>query len=351
MLAVDTRAEYKFDLASVRHNVIAGVDYLNARFKTRMFQGNIQGLDVFTPQYGAPVATPNAVFNDRENASQTGLYLQDQIKIWDRLNFVAGVRHDSASDTIVDYLGPATIKQTDSATTYRVGSIYQAPFGFAPYISYAQSFTPIFGTDASGQPFKPETAEQYEVGVKYQPEGISAYVTLSAFKLIRQNVLTPDPNDPFSFSVQTGEVTTKGLELEAVGNLTESISLVASYSLLDAKVTKSNDLDLGKRPTAVPDHMAALWAKYAFKHGPLNGVSFGAGVRYVGNTPGDYENSFFVPSHTVFDMAVLYSHKNVRLAVNANNIFDNQYVSTCFSLDSCYYGIRRTVTGTLTYTW
>jgi iron complex outermembrane receptor protein len=349
LFAIDTRAEYKFDLASARHNVIAGVDYLNARFKTRMFQGGIQPLDIFTPQYGAPVTTPNEVFNDRERASQTGLYLQDQIKLWDRLNVVAGVRHDSASDTNVN-IDSITTSQKDRATTYRVGSIYQAPFGFAPYISYAQSFTPVFDRDASGLPFKPETAEQYEIGVKYQPEGISSFVTLSAFKLIRQNVLSPHPDDDELF-VQTGEVTTNGLELEAVGNLTESISLVASYSLLDTEVTKSNDVDLGKRPVTVADRMASLWAKYAFKYGPLDGLSVGAGVRYIGNTPGDLQNSFFVPSRTVFDMALIYDVKNVRFAVNANNIFDKHYISQCFSNDSCYYGIRRTVTGTLTYKW
>jgi iron complex outermembrane receptor protein len=120
---------------------------------------------------------------------------------------------------------------------------------------------------------------------------------------------------------------------------------------MDSEVTKSNDVDLGKRPTTVPAHMASFWSDYSVKDGFLSGLSAGAGVRYIGRTPGDFENTFFVPSYTLVDAALRYSIGSFRLAINANNIFDKEYVSTCFSIGSCYYGNRRTVIGTLAYTW
>jgi iron complex outermembrane receptor protein len=97
--------------------------------------------------------------------------------------------------------------------------------------------------------------------------------------------------------------------------------------------------------------MASLWADYAFDQGILEGLSFGAGVRYVGNTPGDAANTFFVPDYALFDAALRYQWQSLNLAINVNNIADEEYVSTCFALSSCYYGQRRTAIGTLTYRW
>jgi len=349
---IDTHLQYKFELASVKHDVIVGVDYSTAFFKTKISRGDIAPLNLFNPIYGTPVVTPDKLFNDQETASQTGIYVQDQIKLWDRLSIIAGLRQDWADDKLEDKLWNTTTQQSDAALTYRLGVIYDTPVGLAPYASYTQSFTPVAGRDQLNRLFKPEKGEQYEVGLKYQPPGSQSFVTFSAFNLVRRNVLTPDPTDPENFQVQTGEVTTRGLELEGVANLTDEISVVGGYTYNDAKVTQSNNNnEIGKRPVTVPEHMASFWANYAFKTGSLNGLSFGAGVRYVGSTPGNLINTLFVPSYTLVDAAIRYDYKKFQFAINANNIFDRRYVSTCFSYQSCYYGGRRSVIGTVTYKW
>jgi iron complex outermembrane receptor protein len=63
------------------------------------------------------------------------------------------------------------------------------------------------------------------------------------------------------------------------------------------------------------------------------------------------QNSFYVPSYTLVDSAIRYKYKGALFSLNANNVFDEEYVSTCFSDQSCYYGNRRSVIGTVTYTW
>lgn len=347
---IDTRLKAEFGPDYLKNEVTVGVDFGWAQFTTDMSQGGLDPLDLFDPDYGAPVSTPNLLFDDKQTGIQTGLYLQTQTKIAESFILVGGVRHDWSEDKLVDHITSTTIEQDDEATTFRVGAVYLAPYGLAPYASYTTSYVPVFGTDAQGKPFEPETGEQYEVGLKFEPKGFNGSVTVSAFQIVRQNVQTPDPDD-IDFLIQTGEVKTRGIEFEAVADITKNFSLQASFSLLDAEVTKSNDVDLGKRPTTVPKTMASLWADYEFDEGPVDGLSFGAGVRYVGNTPGDMENTFFVPSYTVFDAALRYEWNNLKFAVNANNLFDNEYVSTCFALSSCYYGERRSVIGTLTYNW
>ncbi len=74
-------------------------------------------------------------------------------------------------------------------------------------------------------------------------------------------------------------------------------------------------------------------------------------MRYIGQTYGDDANTVSVAGYTVFDAAVSYNvTKNVKLAVNATNLFDLKYVaSSCYGTE--YYGDRRKVVGTLKYTW
>jgi iron complex outermembrane receptor protein len=73
------------------------------------------------------------------------------------------------------------------------------------------------------------------------------------------------------------------------------------------------------------------------------GLGFGAGVRYVGSTSGDDLNTFKVHKFTLFDAALhddlaglgVNLLKGVRLAVNASNLFDKEYVTSCNATDSC----------------
>jgi iron complex outermembrane receptor protein len=60
-------------------------------------------------------------------------------------------------------------------------------------------------------PFDPETGQQYEAGIKYQPPGRKSLVTFSAFDITRQNYLTFD--NQFN-PRQTGEILSRGLEVE-----------------------------------------------------------------------------------------------------------------------------------------
>jgi iron complex outermembrane receptor protein len=63
-----------------------------------------------------------------------------------------------------------------------------------------------------------------------------------------------------------------------------------------------------------------------------------------------------VPAATLFDAALSYDLgksflqlRGVRVAINATNLFDRRYISTCISATGCYFGSRRTVLGTVSY--
>ncbi|MCO1664733.1 TonB-dependent receptor, partial [Pseudomonas aeruginosa] len=108
-----------------------------------------------------------------------------------------------------------------------------------------------------------------------------------------------------------------------------------------------------------PRNQASLWADYTWHEGTLNGFSVGAGARYVGSTYGDQANTYdgYAGSYTLYDAAVRYdlgqlngSLKGVSVAVNANNLFNKDYLASCDGY-YCYYGDQRSVVGSVSYKW
>jgi iron complex outermembrane receptor protein len=349
---IDNQLQGKFTTGPLRHTLLVGLDYQHHRFSDLGgVTYPVPPLDLFNPTYGLPSMMPDpaGVYQDStQKQGQTGLYIQDQIKL-DRWVLTLGGRQDWVSTTTDDHLTTTTQTSKDRAFTGRVGLGYLFDNGMTPYASYSTSFLPVLGTNnAAGVPFSPETAEQYEVGFKYQPKGWNAFFTVAAFDLTRQNTLTSDPTNP-SFQVQRGEVRSRGIEVEAVASVA-GLDLRGAYTYLDMEFTKDTDLQ-GNTPYGVSRNRASLWADRTIRGGPLDGFGFGAGVRYVGSNWGDDLNTFRLPGVTLADAAIHYQRGNYRFSVNAQNLFDKIYVSSCSSMNGCYYGLRRAVIGTVTYRW
>jgi len=358
-VTIDNRIGMDFDTGPFSHKALVGVDYLWGKSLWSEQGGNAAAIDIFNPVYGSTVNT--SVFTSRSvqdiRASQAGLYLQDQVKYGKWLT-TAGVRKDWAWRDTKNVSTGSTSSQDDSAFTWRGGLTYLSDSGFAPYVSYSKSFAPVIGSDRLGNPYLPERGKQVEAGIKYQPAGYDSFITASVFDLARQNVQTIDPVNS-NFSVQTGEVRVRGVELEGVASLGDGLSLTAAYTYNDAEVTKTNTAaQLGKRPTRVPVHAASLWLNYDFQMAALDGLSVGSGVRYVGETMGDDNNTFKVPGFALVDAAIRYDFgkrfpgaRGLTASVNFSNLFDKYYVPACFTANACNYGASRTVIGKVTYRW
>jgi iron complex outermembrane receptor protein len=354
---VDNQAQAKFATGVVDHTSIVGFDY--QRTSTEMLLGQALGpsLDIFNPVYGQTITRPAyTTTNSHQIARQYGLYAQDQLK-YDRWVVLLGGRGDWASAETDNRLDSTRTGQSDRAFSGRGGLVYLFDNGIAPYVSYSESFQPQGGTKFGGQPLDPSEGAQYEAGVKYQPSGLNSFVTAAVFDLTQSNVSVSDPAHSGS-RLQIGEVSARGFELEAKANLFEGFNLIASYTRLDAEVTKTTTAaDLHKTPQYTPKHTASTWADYTIQHGDFAGLGFGGGVRYVGLTYGDTANAIRVPNYTLFDAAVYYDFgmlspdlKGISFAINAANLFDKEYVSECTN-SNCLYGTGRTVMGTLRYRW
>ncbi len=354
---IDNQVQAKFDTGPLRHTVLAGLDYQNTADKDRIGQALGPSIDIFNPVYNQTIVAPGInTTNMYQTLNQTGVYLQDQIK-FDRVSLLFAGREDWVDNKTRNRLNNTTTTLSDSAFTGRVGALYLFDFGLAPYVAYTSSFQPTSGAAYGGAAFKPTKGKQIEGGVKYQPTGFNSFVTATAFNMTQQDVLTPDPAHT-GFSVQTGEIRSRGIELEGQASLTDGLNLTASYSYLDSEVTKSNTTNLGKTPLYTPSNMASAWLDYTIPSGPARGLGIGGGARYVGATWGNSTNTLRIPGFTLFDASIHYdlgglnnALQGTKLTVNASNLFDKTYVSECTNTVNCLYGYRRTIYATVSYRW
>ena len=356
-LNLDNQVEWKFRSGAAAHTVLAGIDYqrrTNDAVRTFGFNG-VPALDLFAPVYYQAIPAQPVFQSEDVVGRQLGVYVQDQIKLG-ALSLLVGGRHDQARSRTLNRLNNTPTVLDDDAFTGRVGLIYNFANGFAPYASYAESFEPISGRAFGGSVFAPMEGKQYEAGLKYQPAGSQYLATLAVFDLTQRNMTTGDPEHT-GFSIQTGEVRTRGIELEGKAQVAKDLDLVAAYTYLDDEVTRSNGADLGKRRAQTPAHSASLWANYTVRAGTLAGLGMGFGVRYTGKTQGDTTNTFTAPGRTLLDMALRYNlgrlagTGNWLAELNVHNLANKEYVASCFATHSCYLGLTRSVRGTLKYNW
>jgi iron complex outermembrane recepter protein len=352
---LDNQLEYRFDTGPVQHTMLFGLDLKTYRIDDyQLFGFGVPPINVFNPVYGVGDIpfTGNPFRNFLITQNQLGTYVQDQMK-FGGFTLVLSGRNDWVSTSQADRPSGATLyNREDSKFSGRAGLIYNFANGLAPYVAYATSYNPIIGLNASNQLLLPETGEQAEIGLKYQPAGFNGHFGIALFDLKRKNMPTTVPNSVPQLQIQTGEVTSRGLELEAVAQPAPGLKLVGAFTTYDLFTSKdANPALIGLTPTNVPQQTGSLWADYTFQDGPLRGFGFGGGVRYVGKSFADIANTLIVPSVVLGDATIHYEWQNWRAALNVINIADKIYVASCASDTSCFYGDRRRVTASLAYKW
>lgn len=346
-MAFDVRLRGEFNTGPIEHELLAGVQYQDVFTDSDTAYLYAAGtLNAFDPQY-EDVLTVEEVRQFKGNGPRnyidaTGYYISDQMSLGN-LVATAGVRFDQVTNAVE---GGAT--QEDDATSFSLGLLYRGPAGISPYASYAESFQPVVGVDTiTNTQLKPQEGRQYEVGLKWQPRGINALVTLAAFDIEISNL--PNPNSLVGgASQQEGISKVRGAELEA-NALLGGLRLDGNVSYLDAEDPNGFAL------TSISDWQASLFALYDFD-GALNGFSFGGGLRYVGGNESNGISAldgslltYRVDGRTVGDLSAGYDFGPFELRVTARNVTDEDYFSVCLVRGDCFPGERRSINGSLAF--
>lgn len=364
---IDNMLQADFFTGNAKHTLLFGADYQRRKTVVDWTSGAVASLNAFDPVYGNDAISYYDPTRYLRRLEQTGVYAQDLIE-WNQWRISLGMRHDwvetSDENRLAEAGRPLGTERQDkrTKTTGRAGVLYLFDNGLAPYLSYSESFNPNSYSDSAGNPLAPTDGKQWEAGLKYQPPGTDDLFTASVFRIDQENLASKLPQENFYRPI--GAVRSQGLELEAHLQLNEQFKLVGSYTLTDIEYSKSMPSTFstagnvienkGHSPTQAPKHMASLWGDYAFDSGTLDGLRLGAGVRYVGYSWADAENTMKVPSYTLYDASVGYDLSKVGLKgldvrVNANNLTNESYIASCASLSYCYVGEERNVSATLSY--
>lgn len=354
-LALDNQAIAQFSTGELGHQLLTGVDYQTGKFDKDLWVSQTVTFDPWSSHYRPSFdPVPSSETSTTQRFNRVGIYSQDEMQ-WHGWHLLLGGRHDWSQMRTNNNLTSTRTQTNDTAWSYRAGLSYPLENGLAPWISTSTAFDPLTGTDANGAPFKPTHSTQYETGIKFQPPGSAMMTSLAVYQLTQRDVNTIDPLNP-SYYTQTGEVRSRGVELESRAALTDNLNLMLAYAWVNNVVTSATDNTLGRHPVGVPAQTGSLWLDYRFNKGPLQGLLVGAGTRYLGSSWADGANSFKVPATWLGDLSVRYTPGawdprlyNLELGLTVNNLTNKSYVASCTSAPYCSIGIERTIVGSVSW--
>lgn len=326
----DLRLRAEFETGLATHNASVGIDRQDSRTDSDSFYGAGTPLNIYNPVYGTPQAVGPYANDPYIDLVQTGVYASDRIDIGDWILSLGG-RYDTVETSTE---GVAAV-QEDEAFTTDAGVMYQLGNGWAPYFNFAESFNPAAGyeVDAVGNILDPRRGEQFEVGMKFQPEGTNNLYTIAFFDITETNRALPGAI-PDTY-IASGEISIQGMELEAQHQMGD-FYLQAGYTLLN---TQDFSTPAGLQLESVPEQEASAWLMWR-PTGEFEGFKAGIGTHYTGPSL-DGTNTLETPSYAILDAMVGYEWENWDLSINSSNLTDEEYVATALSRGDVFYGSRR----------
>ncbi|HEX7844549.1 MAG TPA: TonB-dependent receptor, partial [Chitinophagaceae bacterium] len=214
--------------------------------------------------------------------------------------------------------------------TPRIGFNWLFSDRFTAYAVFDKFFIPEYAKNYDHKPLKPMTGYNLEAGIKHNFFNKKLNTSLSVYKILTNNALTPDPLHPDNY-IQTTQFTNKGVELDITGNISPAIMVNANYAFTDASVSKGDANQIGKKKIGTPDHSTNLWFKYRLLKGKLRGFAFSLGYQYMGRRCASFVDdpggNIYLPVYNLFDGAISYRNERFNINLNVYNLTNRKYAS------------------------
>jgi iron complex outermembrane recepter protein len=361
-----------FKTWGLEHTLLFGGDYYgfenngNVSFGALDADFNpLSNINLNNPIHPGPnlVIDPNNALNSKNssNTDNYGLYLQDQIKLPYDIHVMGGLRYQYVHSTSISGSIP-NASQTDDAVTPRVGLLWQPQKWLSLYSNYAESFGANSGSRAiGGKPLPPQSAQQWEVGIKGEFFDGRLRATLAYFHLTKQNIATSDTvnqNNPSCVriggcSIAVGEVRSRGPELDIQGEILPGWNVIATYANQDVRVTKGDSgggaigttFSVGDRLPFIPRNIGSLWTTYEVQQGDLKGFKIGGGVTLQDGVVGQYfQTTTKSTGYGLVSLLAGYSFEvgksKVTAQLNIDNLLDKTYFTNAVPLKDDGAGIN-----------
>lgn len=335
----------KIVTGSLTHTLLFGLDMGNknsiADFGTA---GMLPSINIYNPVYGIPlkdipVYDFSPSLESRHNYTEAGIYeayyIQDEIGFFNdalRLTLAGRYTH-SQIDT----------EPFENVFTPRIGLSARVFDKTSVYALFDQSYIPQSGKDFSGNHFEPVKGSNIELGIKKDWFGGKWISTLSLYQITKTNVLTSDPVH-LNYSIQMGEIKTKGVELDLVGEVIPGLDATINYAFTDSKISKDTDpLIVGNETPGSIKQIQNTWLTYNFRNNVLEGVGLSLGYQWQIDRISWYVwdgSSQKLPDYFRLDGGISWQKDKFKCSLVINNILD-KYLYSGFP-PTAYYNF---------YTW
>lgn len=356
----------RFKTWVVKHELLAGFDFFQQTYHYNYnypsWENPVPPINIYNPVYGQPFPAFDPALSGNVFTSQTscGAFFQDQMELPWHFHALAGFRYNSVS-TSNSYYGTNSGTVVDNPPlTPRFGLLWNPVKPVSLYASYTANYgaTALGAQTVNGQALPPQTAQQWEYGVKGEFLGGKLTTTASIYQLTKENIPTIDPSNP-GFWTAVGQARSRGLELEVAGEILPGWRVIGGYSYINCTITQDSGNGFGPsmqglRFPGVPYNSGSLWSTYEIQSGPLKRLKFGAGVvarsgeqAYVaqhppvptdddgnptGPAPAAYYSTETIPAFAVVNLMAAYpcqiGKTKITAQVNINNLFDTTYYAT-----------------------
>ncbi|HTO88256.1 MAG TPA: TonB-dependent receptor [Thermoanaerobaculia bacterium] len=331
----------RFSTGSLQHTLLFGLDGRTNHWNTTCcgISGSALGdIDPFDPVHGVtlgPISDFPDIFYPPETSTSTenwwGLYAQDQVRIPGNVFVLLGLRYDNATAR-TSY---SDIPNHDDKLSPRIGLLWNPTGFFSVYGSYSENFgaANLGQIDRQGNPLPPETAVQWEAGIKAETAGGRLAGSLAVYELTKENIEAPDPfyppDDPVH-GLAIGRARSKGVELDVRGSPAPGWEIVANYAYTWTEVLDDSFLGTaGNQMPNAPRNGGKLWTTYAWSSGSLAGLTVGGGLTARSQRQGDLANDYQLPGYATLDLMAGYSFKigrtDLSAQLNVNNVLDRKY--------------------------
>ncbi|MGE7957133.1 TonB-dependent receptor [Pseudomonas sp. NPDC089530] len=340
----------------IEHTLLAGLEVGEQRRHSLLNQG------VGVPPAPLSGSTPGnqhngtlkAFSNNLTYVDSAGLYLQDQIRLNDQWQLLAGVRFDRFEVETTSKLSGLREKQDSTSTSPRVGVVYTPWKDHSFYASWSKSFSPVGGgligitPGAKGNTNQtdPELTRQKEVGVKSEWLDERLSTTLALYEIELYNRRTEDPLNKGTY-LMTGLQRSRGIELTATGNVVGNWYVRGGIGLQDATIVKDDNGNEGKRVNDVAKRNASLFVTWK----PELGWYAETGLTLVGDRYADNANTVVLPGYGRWDALAGFRQKDWDLRAALTNLTDREYYGSATSAAQIQPGEPRSLVVTGTYSF
>lgn len=350
VLANLTSLNTEFETFGLRNSLAAGLELAREEQVIRpgAFAAGTPAANLYNPNPRDPMwkATKTGAENSGETRT-AALYVFDTLQLDEQWSINGGLRYE---DYETDYKtrtatgDVSTLNASDRLLSWNAGVVFKPLPNGSIYLSYGDSQTPpgnnftvsAVAGNINNPSAKPQETRHLELGTKWDVLDERLSLTLATYRTENNNQVTQD--EVTLASVQEGKLRVDGVELGAVGRLSDNWQITAGVAHMKTKQLDQQSVAAATgvvtETTGVrwsPEWSATLWSTYT-----LGKLTLGGGARYMDEqdrliTSGVAVNPATtslasVPSYWVADAMASYQlSEHVNLRLNVNNLFDEEY--------------------------